>query len=491
MTEVNVSSYPSAQPQQDPLAMLGKVLQIQGAQQGLQMQQQEFKARQALGPILQQSIDPQTGELDINKFLVHGAANPDVAWKMPEITLQMIQRQNTQADTVIKQLEANKVRYGAMGDAAGALVSQGEEAAKTKVNVQTGLPGTPGVTSKQLASSLSTMVGENGLIDSKDAAEILAKTAGMNDSQRFQYLKTFAKSALGVKDTMEKTYGAVTGTNTGGGTTFTQADRFSGTNQKIGGTGGQLETTPTPAEMNATTPGITAQGRPTIRPRVEAAPMYGGSGQQIPGSGQGTPAGPGAPAPNITGLSPQETKLQEARAGSANTYEEELTNANTTGQENIRILREMQDALKAFKTGGGSEVRARIGGMLDALGIPKSVVDKAAGGDRGAIQEFQKLAVRYATAEMKSNMGSGQKFTNLDFDTFLKNNPTITTDARGLDKMFNFLERGVWRVGQQQEAHNQWKSGYRPRGFENSGMDAFPAWWTKTLTAAQTPEGKK
>lgn len=485
--QVDTSSYPTARvAPQDPLAMIGKVLQIQGAQQTLLNQQMEFKARQALGPILQQSIDPQSGELDVNKFLLNGASNPDVAWKMPEITLQMIQRQNTQADTVIKELQANKVRYGAMGDAAGALVAEAETAAAGKVNITTGGAGTPGLTSKQLASTLSTMVGENGLIDAKDAAEVLTKTAGMTDAQRFQYVKNFATAARGVDKTMGEIYGAIEMVQTGGGVQPMQKRPLIGQARPAGGA---LEITPTPAEMNAPTAGVNAQGQPIMRPRVEAAPMYGGSGAQIAGSGHGARAPGGAPA-NVTGLSPQEQKLAEDRAKGAVEYETELSTINTVGQENLRVLREMQDAMKAFKTGGGMEVRARIGALADALGFPKEVVDAAAGGNRGAIQEFQKLAVRYATQEMKTNMGSGQRFTNLDFSTFLKNNPTIDTDPRGLEKMFKFLEQGVWRAGQQQEAHNQWKSGWRPKGFEQAGIDSFPAWWTKVLSQVNKKESK-
>lgn len=463
----------------NPLAMVGQVLQIQGAQQALMNQQMEFKARQAMGPILQQSIDPQTGELDINKFLVHGAANPDVAWKMPEITLQMIQRQNTQADTVIKQLEANKVRYGAMGDAAASLVSAAEESAGKRVNLQNGGPGIPGISNKELASSLSNMVGENGLIDSKDAAEILTKTAGMTDQQRFDYAKRFATSALGVKDTMDKTYGAIQAHGYGGGTAFTRPNALAGTNPQVGG----LTNTPTPAEMNASTAGVVPPGQPnagapTINPRVSVAPMVTGSGAQVPGSGQGS---------NITGLSPQESALQTERAKTSNDYESGLNDANTTGQENLRVLREMQDAMKEFKSGGGMEVRQRLAQLAQGVGMPQQLVDDLAGGNRGAVAEFQKLAVRYATQEMKTNMGQAQKFTNLDFSTFLKNNPTIDTDPRGLEKMFGFLEKGVWRMGQQQEYYNRWKQGERPKDFQNSGMDAFPAFWTRVLSKANAP----
>lgn len=480
---VDVSSYPTAQPQaQDPLSQLGKIFQIQQAQVGLQVQQQEFKARQALGPILQQSIDPQSGELDINKFLINGAANPDAAWKMPEITLQMIQRQNLQADTIIKQLDANKIRYGAMGDAAASLVSAAEEAASKKVNLQNGGPGIPGISNKELASSLSNMVGENGLIDSKDAAEILTKTAGMTDQQRFDYAKRFATSAMGVKDTMEKTYGAIQAHGYGGGTAFTQPNSLARTNPQVG----SLTNTPTPAEMNAPVAGVVPPGQPnagapTINPRVSVAPMVTGSGQQVPGSGQG--------ASNVTGLSPQESALQTARAKTANEYESGLNDANTTGQENLRVLREMQDAMKEFKTGGGMEVRQRLSQLAQGVGMPQKLVDEIAGGNRGAVAEFQKLAVRYATQEMKTNMGQAQKFTNLDFSTFLKNNPTIDTDPRGLEKMYGFLEKGIWRMGQQQEYYNRWKQGERPADYKNSGMDAFPAFWTKVLAKANAPAG--
>jgi hypothetical protein len=473
---VDVSSYPTAQSQQgmDPLSQLGKIFQIQGAQTQLAMQQQEFKARQALGPILQQSIDPQSGELDINKFLINGAANPDAAWKMPEITLQMIQRQNVQADTVIKQLEANKVRYGAMGDAAGSLVSAAEENASKKVNLQTGGPGIPGISNKELAGALSNMVGENGLIDAKDAAEIITKTAGMTDQQRFDYAKRFATSALGVKDTMDKTYGAIQAHGYGGGTAFTRPNSLAGTNPQVG----TLTNTPTPAEMNSPTTVVDKRGVPSIQPRVAVAPMVTGSGAQVPGSGQN---------PQPTGLAPQEQALQTERAKTANDYESGLNDANTTGQENLRVLREMQDAMKQFKTGGGMEVRQRLAQLAQGVGMPQKLVDDLAGGNRGAVAEFQKLAVRYATQEMKTNMGQAQKFTNLDFSTFLKNNPTIDTDPRGLEKMFGFLEKGVWRMQQQQEYYNRWKQGERPKDFSGAGMDAFPAFWTRVLAKANEP----
>lgn len=476
---VDVSMYGGNTPAAvDPLAAIGKVLSIQGAQQQLVNQQMEFKARQAMGPILQQSIDPNTGDLDINKFLIHGAANPDVAWKMPEITLQMIQRQNTQADTVLKNLGAAKIKYGAIGDAAGSLVAEAEAAAKGNTNLKTGGPGTPGLTSKQMIQTLSGLAGEGDgmLLSSKEAAEVVAKTAGMTDPQRFQYVKNWATTANGINKTMDGIYGAIAPTGFGGGTAFVQSSPLLGTSKTVG----QVENVPTPGERNAPVEVIGPGGSKVLQPRSAVASMTGGLGSPaagVPGSGT---------APQVS-LSPMDEEIQKKRAGDAVVFENDLNTANTTGQENMRVLREMQDALKEFKSGGGMEVRQKLAQMAQGIGMPAKLVDELAGGNRGAIAEFQKLAVRYATQEMKTNMGQGQRFTNLDFNTFLKNNPTIDTDPRGLERMFKFLEQGVWRAGQQQEAYQRWKEGERPRGFEKADISSFPAFWTKLLSEANKP----
>lgn len=402
----------------------------------------------------------------------------------------MIQRQNTQADTVVKQLAANKVRYGAMGDAAGSLVAQAEQDAAGKVNLANGGAGTPGITNKQMASTLSTLIGENGLIDAKDAAEILTKTAGMTDAQRFQFAKNFANSARGVDKTMGDIYGAIAAHNTGGGTAFVQNRPLIGATRQVGG----LETTPTPAEMNATVPGVNAQSQPTIRPRVQAAPMFGGSGAPIVGSGQGA-AVAGGPASNVTGLSPQDTKIQEERGKGVVEYENELRNTNTAAQEQMRSLTEIRELMKKFKTGGGAEVRMQLAQAASAAGAGDKLINQIAGGDLGALQAAQKLFVKNATDNMKQNMGSAQRFTNLDFSTFLKNSGTLLTQPYGLEKVFNFMTQGAALLRHQQDAYEDWKAGHRPKEFLNgkykdSDMSSFGSYWTDMLNAARAKGDK-
>lgn len=408
--------------------------------------------------------------------------NPDAALALPEVTEQLVRSQNLQADTANKLLQANGVRYGALGSGFSAMVSRAEEEAEQKVNLFNQGPGfgiktkgTPGISLKELTNTLQQFVGENGLLDAKDTIPIITAASKMTDAERFKYAKNFAISSLGASDALTKTYGAINAQNAGGSTAFRQTAPMTGISRNVGE---NLDHTPTTAELNASQPGVNARGEPTAGTAAQARPFFSGSGKQIPGTGEES---------NVTGLSPQESQLQTERAKTSNEYESALNESNTTGQENLRVLREMQDAMKEFKTGGGMEVRQRLAQLAQGVGMPQRLVDDIAGGNRGAVAEFQKLAVRYATQEMKTNMGTAQRFTNLDFATFLKNNPTIDTDPRGLEKMYGFLEKGIWRMGQQQEYYNRWKQGERPAAYKNAGMDAFPAFWTKVLSKASAP----
>jgi hypothetical protein len=462
----------------NPLDMIGKVLQIQQAQTGLQMQQQELKFRQAIGPILQQSIDPQTGELDTSKVLIHGSANPDTAWGMPNLVHQMLENGQIKADTALKDMAVAKQQWEMTTGIAQGLVTKAQEAAakRGKIDPTSGkwIPATPILSHLDVANGLSDLVAAGGM-DAKDAAAFLTRNASSSPEQNFQMIDRIQKSGQNIDQGIARLTPILHDYSMGGKNyqrTFTP-----GTGQLEDA--GQLTQQPTVEQLNAPQQGVNAKQQPTVRSAAEVRPFYDASGNVVT-----TPHGPAA---NVTGLSPMEQKLAEERAKTANDYESGLNDANTTGQENLRVLREMQDAMKEFKTGGGMEVRQRLAQLAQGVGMPQKLVDDLAGGNRGAIAEFQKLAVRYATQEMKTNMGQAQKFTNLDFSTFLKNNPTIDTDPRGLEKMFGFLEKGVWRMQQQQEYYNRWKQGERPKDFANAGMDAFPAFWTRVLSKATPP----
>lgn len=480
--------YPTVAPAGgDPLAMIGKVLQIQGAQQALQNQQMEFKARAAMGPILQQSIDPQTGELDINKFLVHGAANPDVAWKMPEITLQMIQRQNTQADTVNKTLSANRIKYGAMASALTSVIGQAEEDASKMIDLKNpGQPAKPKITSAQIASMLSGFAGENGLIDSKDIAPIMDTITKLpNDQERFAYAKRFMNSARDIEKVSADIYGAVNAHGTGGGTTFTQENRLAGTQKTIGP---GLVNTPTVESMNDLKSKPNAQGQPTPVTRADIAPMRTGSGAIMPGSG--TQGGP-------SGLSPSETKRQDEIVKNEVDLNKSMEGVNRTEF----TLQQMEDALKGFKAGSGNAVMSKFSSFFQAAGMPREVFDAAASGSKKDLQRFENYALGLAVEQARQMFGTGQRqLTNLDLTNVLKTKINPDTDPRAIRDIMHTIRMANTQIKEKSAMYQLWKQNhqqtgeptFRPKGYEGAPLDQFQPWWNKLVSDVMAePVGKK
>src|ERR1700676_1275900 len=123
MAEISTSMYPT---QPVPSNLLGMASQFAGTQNALNQNalfQQTFRARQAMGPLAQQSIGPD-GQMDYNKFAVLLSAHPDTAFMAPDIINGMVQRQLTQQDTVAKSLSNAQSRADALGRYAGAAVAK-------------------------------------------------------------------------------------------------------------------------------------------------------------------------------------------------------------------------------------------------------------------------------------------------------------------------------------------------------------------------------
>lgn len=477
----------TSQQSMNPVDTLAKLMGIQHQANVNAQFQQEFKARAALGPLMQQSVDPETGEFDLSKLAVMGSANPDVAWKLPELMNQIIQRKNLQADTVIKEITASNDRLKAMGGVATSLVQQAMERSGGKIDMKTGKPATPGISMEDYSkgiNNLMSLAGDGELIDAKTAAKHIADMAGISPQERFARVKQFMISQQDVDKGVSNIIGAITPVDVGGHKLMVHTSPALGTANVAPGSGGSVETSPTAGERNAMVEGTDANGRPIKVPRA-SMPMQGGAGTAIDNTGPGA-TGTGSLQ---AGLSPQDAATFKGLGEGFVKYHDELQAANQGVTGTIRTMGEMQKALKEFKSGGGQEVREKLASFAQGMGADTKLVDRIAGGNLGAIQEFQKLAVQYATNEMKTNMGSSQRFTNLDFGTFLKNNPTINTDPRAIDKMFNWIKNRSNPVQQEAHAMDLWKAGQRPESMKGRSLDAFPQWWAD-LARRSSEEGK-
>lgn len=485
MAEVVDTSIYKAHPEAaaNPIGNLEKMMGVQHAINQNQQFQQEFKARQALGPLMQQSVDPTTGEFDLAKMAVLGSANPDVAWKLPELMNQIITRKNMQANTVATELGVAQSRYKTMGGVAASLLQEADANAATKFGPD-GKPAAGSIDPRKFSAGVGQLLSAGIFDDPKDAAAMIAG-APSDPKELYNYVKRFATSAADVDHTMEAIRGTIAPQDLGGVKRFVRTSPATGRADIAPGSASTLEQVPTAPDRNALVKtGVDANGRDIMGSR-SSLPMQGGGGTPLANAGQGAP---GAVSDMATTLSPSDAAALKGAGEGFVTYHNEVQTANQGVNNTLRTMDEMKNALKEFKSGGGMEVREKLASLAQGLGADNKLVDKIMGGNLGAVQEFVKLSTQYATNEMKTAMGSSQRLTNLDFATFLKNNPTITTDPRAMEKMFNWIKTRSYPIQQEAQAMDLWKAGKRPKGLEGRSMDAFPAWWAKTVNDVRDDE---
>ena len=180
---------------------------------------------------------------------------------------------------------------------------------------------------------------------------------------------------------------------------------------------------------------------------------------------------------------PQAQKFVDARAADAAKEFEGINNRVRTSTQLITNVAEARQALKEFNAGGGTEIRSKIAKMAQAVGMPNNAVDKIAGGNLGAIQEFEKIAAQQAMESLKSSLAtdtsSGGRILQTEFELFRKANPNLDTDPRAIEKVYTFLEnQHAKNLREQQESSNYLKKGGDPAEW---GVE-----WSKRLTQPST-----
>jgi hypothetical protein len=88
----------------------------------LRGQIQAQKSNSALSRILQQSIDPATGQPDMNKALSMAAKDPDAAYNLPAFQAQILQQKNNQLQYDTGQLEQAQKRTDNLSAGFGSLL---------------------------------------------------------------------------------------------------------------------------------------------------------------------------------------------------------------------------------------------------------------------------------------------------------------------------------------------------------------------------------
>ena len=397
------------QNQPNPLGIVGQFAGAQNALNQNALFQQTFRARQALGPIAQQSVGPD-GQMDWAKYAVGVSTHPDTAWMAPDILNQIAQKKLLDAETMNAELTGAEKRLGITANIAAA--------AYKNPDIKEGT---------DLTSAASDVLAAGGIKDGNRQQVIswLTQMAPLKGAELKQRLGQFAMANEQGRNALSQING--------------QYDPALGFD---------------PA---------TLQHIPGWRSSVtgQAAPIMPGMGQQPAGPGSaaptspaqpGVPSAPAAPAPSAPAPSSfsfgEPGPAQEQKAKDIETMRAGYNNTSAHAAALQQVADQLQTALGKVKAGAGAEAYQEAAKMLQSLGVSNDTVDKVANGSLPAGQTAETLATQLGTMAVRQLLlsqtggeGSAGRLTNLEFGKIVDIFPHLDTDPRAATAIFNFIRR--------------------------------------------------
>lgn len=488
MPGIDTSMYGALSPQ-NPVPQLNSLV---GLQQGMLQnaaQAQTLRARMAMGPIMQQSVDPQTGQVDYAKAALSMAQNSDTAYLAPDFMTAAVQRQGNQLDNQLKQWNVVQQEQTQFAKHAAALAPMGDAVTRADVGKQMGElwsdATAAGIATPDLMQRLLTFQG----------------SLAPDGPALAQQLKQAQLTAGDTSQTLGATMGQFQSFDTGNGTMLAWTHPITGEVKPVGIIGKN----PSVADMNALVTRVNPNGSTDQVPRWQAGPMYSASGNThiappaappapgVSGPASAPPAVPASPtapaggkAPQAlsggipTTLAPATEKFLEGQGSTAVAYQKQINDDATNSQTQMQYLQQLEELSKKVQTGGFGAAKEEVGRVLQGLGAPKSVYDSVADGNLGLAQAFAKYAIPQAVANLRQAAGTGQRFALQEYLAFQKANPNLDTDPRAIQKVYELNNRIYSLSLLKQQAFQKWISTPRGDGTSRNPMD-FEGNWTNSL----------
>jgi hypothetical protein len=402
-------------------------------QQATEQQGLVNRAQQGLGQLMQQHVNPETGDVDINKLLVDAAQHPDVSVLYPNLVKDALSMRLTNAQVLGAQIDNAAKQQSFLANTAA---SYADKYAKTgaKANWQD-------------IASIYAEAQAAGVIDRKQALQglIFAKQSGQQPETLIRNLG--ARSAQGLQ-----------ALEAAGQTTKYLQELIDV--QSPEGVPGKIT-------------------REQALQQAGAAPSpYAAGGASAPRSAEAARQGesPSAPpaAPMIrTGLSPTEQaetapyRQYQEGAGPMREFEQMINQKAENAQMVNMRLEETAKKLQEFKTGPGTKARfevAKIAQMFGRDDLANSILGNPGSKEAlAAAQEVEKLTTRNAFEELKTALGGQGRFTNLEVENFMRSNFNLETMPEAIQDMINFTKKITDLADQQQTAFSH----YKKRSFAN------------------------
>lgn len=156
----------------------------------------------------------------------------------------------------------------------------------------------------------------------------------------------------------------------------------------------------------------------------------------------------------------------------ASAYETNINKdaANATGAK--QMLGEVAQMAQNFTPNNLAPMKQKLGEWAITAGFDPKVVNDALG-NVGDMQALQKLTAQMATQSMRSFTSRG---TQMEFNTFMQNNPNAALTTEGFQKILGFMGQVNDAKIQKQQSFNQWKGTQQPSNYQN-----FDDQWNQQL----------
>lgn len=445
------------QPQQNaagnPLQNMEHMQNIMSKAQAFQQQQLENNAKMGLGQLMQQHVNPETGDVDINGLLVDAASHPDVAVLFPQISKDALANKLTTQQILGAQLEnARKKQEFTATTAASYLDKYAKTGEKPTTQDIAGIYGemvAAGVLTREEA--LKGIVAASG---SKMSPEQMIRNLAMRSAQGLAMMDSSMQS-------LKTMYNPVEGVTTEG--------------------------VPYKAPMGASP---LAPPGSRIAAGAGSAPSTPGARQETLPSESPATSGEGLPPGAMrTGQSQEEQaaigpykEYQEGK-GPMRDFEADINAKLQTAQAINMRLQETAKALEKFKTGPGTKIKyelAKTAAMFDR----EDLASRLLGGGKDALaaaQEVEKLVTRNSFEELKTALGGQGRFTNLEVENFMRSNFNLDTKPEAIESMMNFTKSITDLAEQEAELFQQYKkssfsnkrspNSFNPGYFSNKFME--------------------
>lgn len=409
---------------ENPLQQMSQMSAM--AQRAQAMEQQELvnRSKIAIGNLAQQSLDPNTGELDMHKLLGLAAQHPDAAVGYTELAHQALQMGLIDAQRHNQQLEAQGRELDFMGKAFSGLVDDPDvmnntDAAKGKVAgalAQIGMATgkDPKWATEQLVN-FSKLQAEN-----KMPASQYVRNAIMGSTQGLEALKASRENFKYMTEPQ----------------TITELDPT---------TGEYVQTTIPRSELLQR-----YQGRGYLAGTGSAPP---GTASRLEGQPSVPPAAPYGERSLMTGVPTGEAEFAKGRTDAWNNLRKEVQESGQNATTSMMQIEDMEGKLESmgYRTGTFAPEQLQIGkaalfldpenksGMLTSVMNAKDA--KEAARIIGAMEAFDKQAIIQKTEALRTAMGSANKLTNAEFKTFQDSLVGLRTSPEGIKEIYKYMEK--------------------------------------------------